>query len=107
MPSRDRIDRKANEWMEREGLSSPSSATSPASSPTSRHARAASRSMSAQVQRLSRRLGVDPDKLAAKYPPDTIRRTKFPVVETVNTDGTRSFRHPTGIEEGRRALLQR
>lgn len=60
--------------------------------------------MSGQVQRLARRIGADPDELAKKIPSDTLRRTKYPVIETVNADGTRSFRHDLGIEEGRRAL---
>ena len=63
--------------------------------------------MSAQVQRLARRLGSDPDKLAQKIPADTLRRTQYPVLETVNEDGTRSFKHDTGIAEGRTSLLRK
>lgn len=60
--------------------------------------------MSAQVQRLARRLGKEPEEIAAKISPDTLRRTKYPVIETVNKDGTRSFRHDWGIEEAPRSL---
>jgi hypothetical protein len=64
----------------------------------------ARRDMSAQVQRLARRLGKTPEEIAAKIPAETLRRTKYPVIETVNPDGTRSFKHDWGIEEGRRHL---
>lgn len=57
---------------------------------------------SAQVERLASRLGADPDELAKSIPADTLRRTKYPVVETVNADGTRSFKHDRGIEDGGR-----
>jgi hypothetical protein len=39
------------------------------------------RLMSGQVQRLAARLGKDPDEIASKIPPDTLRRTKYPVLE--------------------------
>lgn len=108
MPSKDRINPKANEWMEREGVHSPpSTVTSPASSRASKNGKGPLRTMSAQVQRLASRLGTNPDELAAKIPEDTLRRTKFPVLEIENDDGTRTFKHDPGIEEGRRALLRR
>lgn len=100
MPSKDPINPKANAWMEREGVA-PSVPERPRATATAR------RAMSAQVQRLARRLGTSPDEIAAKIPPDTLRRTQYPVIETVNEDGTRSFKHDPGIEEGRRASLRR
>lgn len=60
--------------------------------------------MSGQVQRLARRLGLDPDTLATKIDPDTIRRTKYPVVEKLDSQGRREFSHDPGIEEGSHAL---
>lgn len=56
------------------------------------------------ILRLAGRLGVDPDFLAERIPEDTIRRTKFPAIEIVNEDGTRSFRHDIDAGDGRRAL---
>ena len=98
MPSRDRVDPKLNAWLS----SDPERprATAPLA-PGER------RQMSAQVQRLARRLGVDPDDLARKIPPDTLRRTKYPVLEIVNEDGTRTFKHDLGIEEATRSLVHR
>lgn len=63
--------------------------------------------MSAQVQRLARRLHVDPDRLAKKISPDTLRRTKFPVRERVTEDGKRIFESDPGIIEGPRSLTQK
>ena len=54
---------------------------------------------SAQILRLARRLRKDPDELARSIPPDTLRRTHYPVRETVNEDGTRTFKHDPQIAE--------
>ena len=43
------------------------------------------------VLRLAERLGVTPDELAERIPPDTLRRTQYPVRESVNPDGTRTY----------------
>lgn len=59
------------------------------------------RQMNQSVLRLADRLGVDADELAKRIPEDTLRRTKYPVIEHVNEDGTRSFDHDAGIHEGR------
>ena len=91
MPGKDKINPKANEWMEREGLSVPKAITAkPKQEPK--------RKTSAQVQRLERRLGRKPDELAEEIPADTIRRTKYPVLEQRNPDGTRTFEHDLGIK---------
>jgi hypothetical protein len=110
MPSKD-LDpatRPENDWMRREGLlpGAPGrqSGTSGAARGTG-GSRTAQREMSAQVQRLARRLGADADELAAKIPPDTLRRTKYGVLETVNADGTRTFKHDAGIEDGPRNIV--
>lgn len=61
--------------------------------------------MSGQLQKLARRLGRNADDIAAKIDADTIRRTKYPVIEVVNDDGTITYRDPkvvTSFEEGRR-----
>lgn len=100
MSSRDPINPKANAWMEREGVKSSAPERPPAT------ASGASRAMSAQVQRLARRLGADPDELARRIPPDTLRRTKYAVIEEVLEDGSRTFRHDPGIEEARRSSVR-
>ncbi len=58
----------------------------------------AGRPLSALVQRLARRLGRDADALAGEIPPDTLRRTQYPVLEKLNPDGTRTFTHDEGID---------
>lgn len=85
MPSRDRIDPQANAWMD------------PAVAPARLREITKGRQMSAFVMRLARRLGRDPDELASRMPPDTLRRTKYPVIERVNDDGSRTFEHDAGI----------
>lgn len=71
----------------------------------SREGPPARRVLAGQVLRLAKRLGVDPDVLARRYPPDTVRRLKYPVLEAVNADGTRTFKHDPGIEEALRSTL--
>lgn len=55
--------------------------------------RSGRRVMSALVQRLAARLGSDPDELAKRYGEDTVRRTKFPVVEEPQDDGKILYKH--------------
>lgn len=64
--------------------------------------RSAGRQMSSQILRLAERMGVDPDELAAKFPADTVRRTKYPVLEHVDADGRRFFKHDIGVENDAR-----
>jgi hypothetical protein len=79
-----------------------------ARAPGATGSRAGQRAMSAQVQRLAKRLDKDPDELAKKIPADTLRRTKYPVIEQVDEQGRRTFKHDTGIEDdGRIALVKR
>jgi hypothetical protein len=66
----------------------------------------AARQMSGQVQRLAARLGKDPDEIASKIPPDTLRRTKYPVLEQMTPDGKRVFEHDMGIVSGVRSLTR-
>lgn len=66
----------------------------------------ARRVMSAQVQRLARRLGSDADELAGKIPADTLRRTKYPVREEVTADGKRIFKDDLQVVEGPRPLIR-
>ncbi len=63
--------------------------------------------MSGIVQRLALALGKDSEELAAQIDPDVIRRTKFPVLEIRNEDGTTSFKEDPGIIEGPRASVRR
>lgn len=70
-------------------------------------ARRSVRQMSALVERLAGRLGIDSDELVKKIPPDTLRRTKYPVIETVDENGFRHFDHDLGIQDdGRQALVR-
>lgn len=104
MPSKDPINARANEWMKSSDLGRPDATIS--AEPGQTGSRTERREMSGQVQRLARRLGADPDEIARRIPADTLRRTKYPVIETVNEDGTRAFKHDPMIEEGRRALVR-
>lgn len=63
--------------------------------------------LSAFVQRLARDLGKDPEELAAKIDPDTIRRTKFPMIEERLPDGKLRFKHDPGIIEGAIPLIRK
>ncbi len=103
MPSKDRIDPKLNEWLlDREKLSvTTHQEPGPTASKTEK------RAMSAQVLRLAKRTGKDPDAIAREIPAETLRKTKYPVIEVLNPDGTRTFRHDLGITDGPRALLSR
>jgi hypothetical protein len=83
MPARDKINAKANEWIKDAGKVAPAR----------KEVGKTGRKMSAQIQRLARRLDCDPDELSERIPDDTLRRTKYPVTETVNEDGTRCFKH--------------
>lgn len=68
----------------------------------------APRVMSAQIQRLADRTGQDPDELAARLSADTVRRTKFPVIEQRDEQGRRVFRSDPGIvNDGRRGLVSK
>lgn len=58
----------------------------------SRTVRRGTRKMSAYVLRLAKRLGADPDELAKSYPEDTLRRTKYPMVEDPQPDGSILFK---------------
>jgi hypothetical protein len=50
------------------------------------------RKMSASVLRLARRLGSNPDELAKDIPDDTLRRTKYGVIEEKMPDGSIKFK---------------
>lgn len=99
MPSKDRIDPKLNLWLDK----GKPKETTPAA-PGVIGSRTKRRAMSAQVQRLAKRLGTDPDELAKKLPADTLRRSKYPVIEIINEDGTRTYKHDLGIFDGPRSI---
>ena len=102
MPSKDTYHEKhpeTNAWMKDEDGNRVSSDR------VRRHA--IGRSMSGQVMRLARRLRLDPDALAERIPADTLRRTKFPVIEQVTEDGKRIFKDDPGIIEGPRSLFHK
>lgn len=110
MPSKDPINKQANAWMEREVLVSSDRERPSETSSRGRGrigTRTARREMSAQVLRLAKRLRANPDELAGKIPADTLRRTKYPVIEIENEDGTRTFKHDSGIEEKLIASIRR
>jgi hypothetical protein len=58
-----------------------------------------------QVTRLARRLDVDADELASKIPPETLRRTRYPLIERRMEDGTTVFNHDLGIVEAPQSLV--
>ena len=62
--------------------------------------------LSPALLRLARRLGVEPNDLAARYSADTLRRLKYAVVEDVGEDGSITYRQPVQIIDGPRALIQ-
>ena len=62
--------------------------------------------MSGIVQQLARSLGRDAEELAAQIDPETIRKTKFPVIEERLEDGKILFKHDPGIIEARRASVR-
>lgn len=106
MPSEDRVDPKANAWMEdRSDGSRRTAPTSPASAPASGSARATAR-QAGIIQRLALATGRDPNELADSIPEDTLRRLKFPVTTQVAQDGSLTFKEPAVvIEGGKKSLL--
>lgn len=77
-----------------------------ATAPAERRRAVSRTAMSGIVQRLARALGKDPEELAKQIDPDTIRRTKFPVIEERLEDGKIVFKHDPGIIEARRASVR-
>lgn len=73
--------------------------------PAARGATGSPTALSAQLVRLARRLGRPAEELAAQIPEDTLRRLKYPLLESMNEDGTRSYAHDPGIVEARKSLL--
>lgn len=71
-----------------------------------RGATASPTALSAQLVRLARRIGRPVEELAAKIPEDTLRRLKYPVRESENEDGSRTFEHDLGIVEARRSTYR-
>src|SRR5262245_4607496 len=58
------------------------------------------RRVSALAMRLANRLGVPPDELAASWPDDTLRRTKYPAIEEEQADGSVLYKENV-MKEGR------
>lgn len=106
MPSEDRVDPKANAWMEdRSDGSRRTAPTKPGSSQTSEKDRAFAR-QAGIIQRLALATGRDPNELAERIPEDTLRRLKFPVTTQVAADGSLTFKEPVVvIEGGKKSLL--
>ena len=104
MPSKDPVNAKANAWLSSDqakrretGAREPGAAASPIGR----------RALSGQVVRLAKRLGKTPEEIAETIPEDTLRRTKFPVIEVLNEDGTRTYKHDEGVSEGVLPLARR
>lgn len=100
MPSKDRVNPTANAWLETvPGRSSvqerPSGIASATSGPKPR---------SASLIRLAERLGTTEAFLLERYPEDTLRRMKYPVLEDPQDDGSIRYLHPKGTIEGPRSL---
>lgn len=92
MPSKDTFHKKnpaSNDWMAREGVGKLGR--------EHKKKPERQREMSAQVQRLAKRLGKDPDELASEISADTLRRSKYPVIEQTDDQGRRVFKHDFGI----------
>jgi hypothetical protein len=102
MPSKDKFHAKKPEL--NETLERPESLEV---SDRARRRKTGQRAMSALVQRLAKRLDVDPDTLAKKISEDTLRRTKFPMRERVTTDGKRIFEDDPQIIEGPKSLIHK
>ena len=64
------------------------------------------RNPGAALLRLARRLGVSPEQLVQNIAADTLRRTRYPVREQPQPDGTTRYEHDLGIVEGRRASVR-
>jgi hypothetical protein len=64
------------------------------------------KSPGAALVRLASRLGVSVEKLVANIPSDTVRRTRYPVREQPQPDGTTLYEHDLGIVEGRNASVR-
>jgi hypothetical protein len=98
MPERDPINPKANAWLNPSDKGRPNvtglAGLGASASPTGR------RGLSATVVRLAKRLGKSPEELTDNIPADTLRRLKYPVLEIVNPDGTRTFKRDLGVSEG-------
>jgi len=101
MPSKDRIDPKANQWL-RSGQEKRSATT-----PRAHGATGSRTGLSAPILRLARRLGKRPEELVENIPADTLRRLKYPVIEKVEPDGTRSYSHDRQVSEGVISLPQK
>jgi len=102
MPSKDRIDPSLNKWLDPEKRSATGARARGASaSPTGR------KGLSAAALRLANRLGLTPEELVARIPADTLRRLKYPVIETVEEDGTRTYKRDLEVTEGPRSLSSR
>lgn len=99
MPSKDRVNPKANAWLERvPGRSSVQER------PQGTEGARRGKPRSASLIRLADQLGVPEGVLLDKYPEDTLRRLKYPVIEEPSSDGTTKFHHPKGVIEGPRPL---
>jgi hypothetical protein len=94
MPSKDPIKAETNVWMGEQAPGIVQQGLAIASPKPKKK----DRPMAAQILRLAKRLGRDPDELAAELPEDTIRRLKYPVLEHVEKDGSRAFDHDIGIQ---------
>lgn len=64
--------------------------------------------VSGPVSRLAYRLGFRADVLAEQIPPDTLRRTKYPVIEEVDEETGKVTYRPitTALEEPRPLIRQ-
>lgn len=102
MPSKDPINQKANAWLS--GQERPSATEHLARGATA--SQTGRRGLSSVVLRLASRLGIEPEELADRIPADTLRRLKYPVIETVEEDGSRSYKDDKQVMEGRSSLPQ-
>ena len=104
MPSKDKIDPKANAWLHSDQAKRSGTERAAHGAPGSRIGR---RALSSHVLRLAKRLGKTPEEIAERIPEDTLRRSKYPVLEIVNEDGTRTYKHDSGVSEDPLPLVRK
>lgn len=71
---------------------------------TKRRARGGTASLTAPsgpLVRIAQGAGRSPEEVASSLPPELVKRTQYPVIEQRTPDGKITFKHPSGIVEGR------
>jgi len=97
MPSEDKTPARANAWLKEDLHPSVVQAHDAPRLPRKLE-------VSGFIQKLAKRMGVKSADLAARFPSDTVRRTKYPVIEQAQPDGsTKYVQSPAGPDGQRRS----